>query len=671
MHQPGLLNVLGLTPTEGMRRPAKGGGGKDDGDGGPEGRLEAYAAHPRLVLRVSEVEKQVRTAHDLLPVNLVGRLTLPRDLQALDREVEAAQGLALSGRVELAKRLDELEIHAKTVIAMVRDDVALLEWGNTQAGASKAKPLVEALAAIGDAIENCDASGYSPGFRALNDVHAEWQYALEDWARMLGRLHDIGGALSAIEKVASRLPPCKEMQALLGTAKTVAPLGGPMPPQMLEDGSWVKQREPLSQLELACDAFAAAPTLTAMLDDLDTIPLSGAWKERDTALLAVAVAIGKGDKAGLPIAVGAFDGLVRAAKEASDEIKQWLRELGDLKVPAAAVLKHVSSAAEGQLEFRAPAWLDACRERIAGPLLVARIAPETRASTGLEVEGYKTWVAEISTALSSNPNLLVHLAEAYKSKAISKDTQKWRLNLLATFEKGLKETTGFGARIAAAYTELLNTKGPWRERMKSDVAAQEISTWLKLHWALPNDDTTETLASLIASADKKAHELFERLGISLVLFNALRVHYPGMSSLLKTVKDYPDAVRLGHLVNSYLPSQVVNGANFAALVAASQVSLSGGGYRNPFRYFCAVCGMAEAEAKLDVMWQYATGGPPIVWGTVHVHYHGRTITSPNGATYYHVKVSDHAPSLGATGAVANVGARNLVNGAIPAGQTWA
>ena len=83
MHQPGLLNVLGLTPTEGMRRPAKGGGGKDDGDGGPQGRLEAYAAHPRLVLRVSEVEKQVRTAHDLLPINLVGRLTLPRDLQAL------------------------------------------------------------------------------------------------------------------------------------------------------------------------------------------------------------------------------------------------------------------------------------------------------------------------------------------------------------------------------------------------------------------------------------------------------------------------------------------------------------------------------------------------------------------------------------------------------------
>lgn len=205
MHQPGLLNVLGLTPTEGMRRPAKGGGGKDDGDGGPEGRLEAYAAHPRLVLRVSEVEKQVRTAHDLLPVNLVGRLTLPRDLQALDREVQAAQGLALSGRVELAKRLDELEIHAKTVIAMVRDDVALLEWGNTQASASKAKPLVEALAAIGDAIENCDASGYSPGFRALNDFHAEWQYALEDWARMLARLHDIGGALSAIEKV---MMPC-------------------------------------------------------------------------------------------------------------------------------------------------------------------------------------------------------------------------------------------------------------------------------------------------------------------------------------------------------------------------------------------------------------------------------------------------------------------------------
>ncbi|MEO8525550.1 MAG: hypothetical protein ABI460_12575 [Caldimonas sp.] len=670
MRQLGLLNALHLTPTDEMQREGRGGG---NDAGGAQGRLEAHAAHARLLERVAEVEKLVRAAHDLLPVVVITRLTLPRELQALDKEVKAAQGLALGERVDLARRLDELAVHAKTVAAMVRGDLDLLNWADKQAATSKATKLVDAIATIGDAIEECDTGIYGPGLQALLDLRAEWEYAIEDWARMQGRLQAIGAASGAIEKCAPRLPPCKELKTLLDTVKDLEPLGGPMPPRLLESGDWVALRKPLEGLELACAAFVASPTLPTMLDDLVAVPISGAWKERDATLLAVALAIGKGDKAGLPIAVGTLDGLVRAAREAFDEIKRWLNELDALTGPAAAILKQIGDAAEGSMELRALDLLARCRERIAAPLVVARIAPDARIATGEEVGGYKTWAAEIATALSSNAELVKHLGEAYKSKgnAISKDTLKCRLTLVGAFDKGRDMTTGFGTGIAAAYAGLLNTKGPWRERMKKDVAAQEISAWLKLRWLLPDDDTTETLASLITGADKKAHELFQGLGITLALFNALRVHYPGMATLIRTINDYPNADRLGHLVNSYLPNKVVSGASFEALVAAGQVSLSGGGYRNPFRYYCASCGMAEAEAKLDVMWLHATGGPEIVWGTVHVHYHGRTITTPNAGTYYHVKVSDHAPSLQAAGRVTAGGARNLVNGAIPAGQTWA
>lgn len=388
-------------------------------------------------------------------------------------------------------------------------------------------------------------------------------------------------------------------------------------------------------------------------------PFAAQWKELGGAVKAAQSAASVPDDAAFGKAMQdlAALGLSREAAEL-----EWEEVKGRVQAAIAAARKTVSALDEiAELMGKRPAAkaigdLTALVQRITG---LAVLSDKNRGDADGAAQKLAVWSATVDARVLGDAQMVADLKQAY-AKTQPGPTGK-QLGALNTTINALDTTAG---NIGNAYATLLTLKGPWSARQQQGAAVADANLLLtNLGYAGP---ALGALTPLIGG-QPGAVKVLRDAGITRATLDLLLPHFPGdLPALLAWVRKLGNDARCRSLAADYLPYSIVSGANFEHLFAQHQLHLVGGGYKNPFRHHCKHDDMVEAEGKLDALWVGDVSGQT-VWGVVHVHYHGKTTTDPDNATYYHVKRYGFAESLGAAGEVTDAGAIAAIDQQIPAG----
>jgi hypothetical protein len=301
----------------------------------------------------------------------------------------------------------------------------------------------------------------------------------------------------------------------------------------------------------------------------------------------------------------------------------------------------------------------AVREKIGKPFGDEWVDASSRRPVTEDVNKLQLWNTTIRGFIDTNPNFEADLLAAFKNQSLKTERSSLRSKLV---------TLGVsGNDLTKEYDQLLKRNGPWTPREKY---IPDLKLFLTTHgnWQM-GEPEAETLAKELVKVGGKPTDVKKLLEkFTKDTFGKLKVHYANIAELWKLVVRYPNEGHLKDLAEKYLPYKNVSGANFAILFNAGQIRLEKGSHKNPFRYWCASHSMGEAEAALDALWVHGLGQNVLLWGVVHVHYHGQATimldaNNPN-RNYYHVKPGNFAGSLGPTGAIADAAAKTGIDHAM-------